>query len=970
MLVVLTMLEMPGPNVVGYDIVYVRAPRFGDSRNSQWPEVFNPGLLDAGADLMLLHPDGREEMLVKGGAGSVTDPFISFDALWCYYAYFPNLQPDHLNGQRSLLPADGADIYRINLQTRVVQRLTHQEFTPNTGAGNWDLEHPSKVSDSRNTLGYGILNLAPVTIAGGRIAFVSNRNGFVPTKKYTTVTMQLYVMDEDGENVTAIAPMTLGSAMHPVPLLDGRILFSSYETQGLRDERLWGLWAIQPDGRYWEPVVSAFHAPQAFHFSTQLSNADLVVEDYYNLNNNGFGALYRLPIKPPDGGPRFNSAFPAQSPGIEATTGDGSRIRVRFPFSPKGIFSITPFTHGFDEAAPVGANGQRVGRFTHPSAAPENDLLCVWSPGPANSLNRPTVAPFYDGGLYLIRGGRPLKSPADLVLIKNDPQYNEMWPRPVVTYKMLYGVDQPATLPWLPNDGSLTPFLPAGTPYGIVGTSSFYKRESFPGTVTATTFDGLDAFNTTENYQSSNWGVQGADAGKYSNNDIFAVRIVMMDPTSHRSYGPHAGQHFFNYANERMRILGEIPLEKKGADGRLILDPDGNPDTSFLARIPADTPFTFQMLDRDGLVLASAQTWHQVRPGEVRNDCGGCHAHSQQPLAIERTAAGRPGFRPADLTKQTPLLTPAPSHELTTRDVRGGAVDVEFYRDIRPILQRSCIQCHTRAKASDAGQLVLDDLALVEGLPGDFVRLAYDQKARWGLPPVLRLGARPEWRAPNTSRYIRMFQSRRSLLAWKIFGRRLDGWTNDAHPTETVPGDPATLPKGAHPNNADLDYTGSIMPPPGSGVAPLTGDERLAIVRWIDLGCPIDYGRENGHAAYGWFLDDLRPTLTVSLPRPNENSGPLTEIRIGVADAYSGIDVSSLSVTADVPISGRGPGSDLAKMGSFVGDGIFSIPLAKPVTQLDRGRLTVKVRDRQGNLTTQVVRFSVGRARSATSTRE
>jgi hypothetical protein len=359
-----------------------------------------------------------------------------------------------------------------------------------------------------------------------------------------------------------------------------------------------------------------------------------------------------------------------------------------------------------------------------------------------------------------------------------------------------------------------------------------------------------------------------------------------------------------------------------------------------------------------------------VRPGEVRNDCGGCHAHSQAPLAIERTAAGHPGFRPTDLTKQIPLLTPAPSHELTTREVRGGAVDVEFYRDIRPILQRSCIQCHTRAKASDAGQLVLDDLALVEGLPGDFVRLAYDQKARWGLPPVLKLGGRPEWRSPNTSRYVRMFQSRRSLLAWKIFGRRLDGWTNDSHPTETVPGDPATLPKGAHPNNADLDYTGSIMPPPGSGVAPLTGDERLAIVRWIDLGCPIDYSREDGNAGYGWFLDDLRPTLTVSLPRPNENSGPLMEIRIGVADAYSGIDVSSLSVTADVSIAGRGPGADLAKMGSFVGDGIFSIPLAKPVTQLDRGHLTVKVRDRRGNITTQVVRFSVGRMHSATATRE
>jgi len=75
-------------------------------------------------------------------------------------------------------------------------------------------------------------------------------------------------------------------------------MFSSYESQGLRDQRLWGLWTIQPDGRYWQPLVSAFKDPSAFHFATQLSNDDVVVEDYYNLNNFGLGALYRFPLNP------------------------------------------------------------------------------------------------------------------------------------------------------------------------------------------------------------------------------------------------------------------------------------------------------------------------------------------------------------------------------------------------------------------------------------------------------------------------------------------------------------------------------------------------------------------------------------------------------------------------------------------------------------------------------------------------
>ena len=89
--------------------------------------------------------------------------------------------------------------------------------------------------------------------------------------------MQLFVMDEDGQNVTAISPMTLGSALHPVPLRDGRIMFSTLETQGIRGDILWGLWTIHPDGTNWLPLVSAFDpggAPNGFHFQTQLSRGE------------------------------------------------------------------------------------------------------------------------------------------------------------------------------------------------------------------------------------------------------------------------------------------------------------------------------------------------------------------------------------------------------------------------------------------------------------------------------------------------------------------------------------------------------------------------------------------------------------------------------------------------------------------------------------------------------------------------
>ncbi len=334
------------PQAVTFDIVYVRQPRHGDDEQIHWPDVFHPARVEPGSDLMLLHPDGSEEVLVDTENGAVTDPFVSFDAQWVYYAYFEDARQESSNYQRDYLPYSGSDIYRINVQTRQIQRLTHQEFTPNTGAGNWDESNPVDPAEGYNRLGYGILNLGPAPIAGGKVVFVSNRNGFAPTKSFTSVTLQLFVMDEDGSNVTPIAPMSNGSTLHPTPLADGRIMFSSYESQGLRDERVWGIWAIQPDGRRWEPLVSAFKWADAFHFQTQLSNGDIVVEDYYNLNNFGFGALYRLPSKVPAGQSHFYPADLSLNPPISQTLvfNGTPQIYPRYmSFTPRGLHSITPF---------------------------------------------------------------------------------------------------------------------------------------------------------------------------------------------------------------------------------------------------------------------------------------------------------------------------------------------------------------------------------------------------------------------------------------------------------------------------------------------------------------------------------------------------------------------------------------------------------------------------------------------------
>jgi hypothetical protein len=971
-----------------YDIVYVRMPRKGDNVGTNWTEISNPVFMDPGADLMLLHPDGSEEVLVKGGAGSVTDPMVSFDGEWVYYSMFHNLKGGTIYQGDSA----GADIYKIHVKTKKIVQLTKQGFTPNTGAAKWSKDYRT-AEPGKNYLEYGVFNMGPCPLPGGKVMFTSNRNAFKPPKRQPH-TLQLFVMDDDGSNVECIGHLNLGMALHPTVLTDGRVMFSSLESQGLRASILWGLWSIHPDGRQWGPLASAFLPgpnPTAFHFQTQLSDGSIVAEEYYNQTSHGFGSLVKFPLTPPYGeafGPGYTDD-PRNPPLRHGRTDDGKPRVRRLPFSPFGIESLTHFARSDEGPSDYSIRNQRssprVGKVTHPSGAPDNHLLCVWSAGPVNggyTVHRPAA----DGGLYLIKEGKAIDEPGQMLLIKNDPNYNEQWPRALVPYKRIYGVDEPKKLPVLANDGSLSPHLPAGTPFGLVGTSSLYKRESYPngivkpGTVTAN-FAGTDhsgyadlgPFNSTDTAATNNWTNQGADAGRYTNDDIHAVRILVMEPTTDRNKGPHSGRSFRSHASERLRILGEIPVRKfTGSDQPT--DPDGNPDTSFLAKIPADTAFTFQTLDKNGMVLNMAQTWHQLRPGEIRNDCGGCHAHSQKPTDFKLTAAAKLDYPVFDLTEKTPLLTTKPKDESHRKwdaaDETGlrfekTVKNVEFFRDIKPILDRSCAACHTKNATSPPAKLVLDDDKIVnlpdcDDVPGTYYRLAMDDAGRFGYKPLTG-----SWRQQNASRYIRMFQSRRSLLVWKIFGKRLDGWSNDDFPTETEPGNPKTMKLKGEPvpdtpanrDRADLDYTGSIMPPPDAvkagKVKPLADEDRLTIVRWIDLGCPIDLDKD-----YGWMLDDQRPTLTLSSPKPGANP-PLDRIRVGMYD-YGGLDLTSFVVTADFALNGMAAGQNLASKFKQTGPGIWELAIAEPIG-IVRGVLKVSVKDRQGNVTRIERTFSTGK---------
>jgi len=271
-----------------YDIVYVRAPRKGDDQQIFWTDAFAPLQAEPGSDPVLLHPDGREEVLVAAGDNAIADPFVSSDGESVYFTRFHNVRPHAAAAPVS----HSADIFKIHVKSRKIVQLTYQEFTPNTGVVSANLKAP------------GVYNTGPCPVPGGKVIFTSTRNGFVPTKDYQmfwakgsnkpfmpNTTLQLFIMDDDGSNVENIGHLNLNGALHPTILKDGRVMFSTFESQGLRDQRTWAIWTIHPDGTNWAPLVSALgpSSETVRHFMTQMSDGSIIWEEYYIQHVLGFG---------------------------------------------------------------------------------------------------------------------------------------------------------------------------------------------------------------------------------------------------------------------------------------------------------------------------------------------------------------------------------------------------------------------------------------------------------------------------------------------------------------------------------------------------------------------------------------------------------------------------------------------------------------------------------------------------------
>lgn len=239
------------------------------------------------------------------------------------------------------------------------------------------------------------------------------------------------------------------------------------------------------------------------------------------------------------------------------------------------------------------------------------------------------------------------------------------------------------------------------------------------------------------------------------------------------------------------RILAELPLAGGG---------------SFHARIPAGTPFRLQGLDARGMAIGSMHNrWYYLAPGQTIRQglsdperlygprCGGCHGaldgvpeHAfDVPDVMTMASVTEARFEARDPRRPTA----PPSLGSTT------AIEIDFRRDVLPLLERSCAVagCHDDGDAA-AG------LAL-SGSPTAHFDVAYENL----LAPGMGSGGSRAYVDDATG------SARRSYLIEKLLGEELDA------PREL------DTPGSAHPNAAD-------------GVPILTEAELLTLTRWIDLG--------------------------------------------------------------------------------------------------------------------------------------
>jgi hypothetical protein len=296
---------------------------------------------------------------------------------------------------------------------------------------------------------------------------------------------------------------------------------------------------------------------------------------------------------------------------------------------------------------------------------------------------------------------------------------------------------------------------------------------------------------------------------------------------------------------ESKRMLGVY-------DVRGHVDMDGSVDQSFRAKIPANVPFEFQLIDATyGLKYTDVRSWHSLKPRETRTNCGGCHQHdvTQAPIPMSNNHYAMRHI-PADFTNSLSKIAydPTCNVQVVTQTNSPTAPSPKPSPPVWPTdlftgMNTYCNGCH---KAGGSGEQALSWAA---ANVNDFTaeEAVYAQIRDSGFAAAER-GALS------------------SQVYWAARGERTDGRPNQAYPRPAY-----NCPLGTCSAKTKFGfYFSRVHRDPGPGYTTCTtpdsthADWVLALGQWIDNGMPRD---KNPQLAGDWhYKSDLfHPTADLAI---------------------------------------------------------------------------------------------------------
>ena len=382
---------------VPYDIVYVRQPRFGDNDQHDLARGRSTrrASIPAPTSCCCIPTAARR---CWSPAATARSPIRSSrsTAQWVYYSYFPDVRP-----QAYQLPARPAVRRRRHLPhpPRDARRSSSSRSAssrPTPAPAHFDEIEPGQPAGASTTASATASSTsARLRCAGGKIAFTSNRNGFMPPQGLHQPDAAALrhgrgrrQRDADRADEHRQRAASDAAARRP-PACSARS-----RSRACATARMWGIWSIWPDGRHWEPVVSAFRDGAGVPLHDPARRTATSSSSTTTTSTTTASARSTACRSRPPAGHAARSTAPSPTttrrsrrPSAAASS-IRSACRSRRAACTRSRRSRTATTRRRRSAPAACASASSRIRRRRPS----NDLLVVWTPGPGQRPQPPDHA--------------------------------------------------------------------------------------------------------------------------------------------------------------------------------------------------------------------------------------------------------------------------------------------------------------------------------------------------------------------------------------------------------------------------------------------------------------------------------------------------------------------------------------------------------------------------------------------------